>query len=52
MERQEHTIKLTTEQVNTVLAGLQELPYKFSAPVFEAIIRQVQPPQVEKPAAT
>lgn len=35
-------LKLTTEQVNVVLAGLQELPHKFSDPVIREIMQQVQ----------
>lgn len=35
-------LKLTPEQVNIVLAGLQELPHKFSDPVIREIMQQVQ----------
>lgn len=35
-------LKLTPEQVNVVLAGLQELPHKYADPVIREIMQQVQ----------
>lgn len=35
-------IDFTEEQLNVVLAALQELPYKHAAPVFDSIVKQVQ----------
>ena len=34
-------IKLTDQQVQTVIVGLAELPYRVSAPVIQAIQQQV-----------
>ena len=35
-------ITLTADQLNVVLAALQELPYKVAAPVMHDIMSQVQ----------
>lgn len=40
----DNTVKITLnqEQLNVVLAGLQELQFKHAAPVFDLIVKQVQ----------
>lgn len=45
MNQQEQTVSvtLTINQLNAVMAGLDELPHKFSRPVIDAISQQVQP---------
>lgn len=43
------TLKLTVAQVNTIIAGLEELPHKFSRKILDEIqqqaVPQLQPPQ-------
>jgi hypothetical protein len=42
-DNREITLKLKVNDVNTVLASLQEMPHRVSDPVIRAIIEQVQP---------
>ena len=38
----EITLKLSVEQINVVIAGLDELPHKFSRPLIDTISKQAQ----------
>jgi hypothetical protein len=46
------TIKITVEEANTILAGLQELPAKLSNPLTNKLVKQAQEqlPKEETPA--
>ena len=37
-----YTLTLTQEQINTIAAGLGELPFKASAPVIQELQKQIQ----------
>jgi hypothetical protein len=37
------TLKLTVNQVNTIIAGLEELPHKFSRKILDEIQQQAVP---------
>lgn len=42
------SLNFNQEQLNTIMAGLQELPFKHAAPVVDAIVKQVQEAQRPK----
>jgi len=42
-------LELTVEQVNTILAGIGELPTKIGLPLVEAIRKQAEPQLASKP---
>lgn len=44
----EVTIRLKVSQVNLVIAGLEELPHKYSRPVIDSVSQQAQQ-QLQKP---
>lgn len=46
------TLKLTVEEANTILAGLQELPAKVSNPLTNKLVRQAQEQLSTKEPAT
>ena len=45
----EVTIKLKVSQINLVIAGLEELPHKYSRPVIDNVSQQAQA-QLQAPA--
>ena len=43
-------VKLEVQQWNVILAGLGELPLKYSLPVHAVLMEQLQAPQASTPA--
>jgi hypothetical protein len=46
-----YTFTLTQDQLQVIAAGLQELPFKFSAPVVAEINKQVSEQRKPQPVA-
>lgn len=42
-DNREVTLKFTVNEVNTILASLQELPHRVSDPIIRSLVEQVQP---------
>lgn len=42
-DNREVTLKFTVNEINTILASLQELPHRVSDPIIRSLVEQVQP---------